>query len=190
MARQLSFRVAVRVLLALGLLGVLLAGTLAPGWFGGDPAADELPPSTTDPGPPATTLVPVDIRPPPPTTAPIAPIYVGVTLDGDLHLLEPDSPSVVFLGGVPLEIRRIDGLAATGNCDELRETFERWYPFARLLETVTDPSGVIGRAADGEAGDQADDEAARELAEFIEATTVSSVYARAAADALAAVPCE
>lgn len=174
-AVQFSPRAILRVLIVLGLLGVLLAGSLVPGWFGGDSEPTESASATTELVPPATTLVPVDIRPAPATTEPLVELYLGLMLDGRTHVLRADDPAVFFVAGVPLEIRRIDGLAANGSCDGLRQALDRWLPIAEALDELEQSSD--------------DDESTDDPARVLEVVRQASVYARAAFDALATLGC-
>lgn len=160
-----------KVVLVLAFLGILLAGSLAPDWFSGRPDPDASAPTTTEPGPPSTTLVPIDVRPAPPTTDAPAPVHLGTMLDGEPHLLRPDPPAVLFVGGVPLEIRRIERLSTNADCDGLRTTLEQWLSVAAILDEI-DPV---------DAGDISPD--------VIEVARAASVFARASFDALAELDC-
>lgn len=178
MAVQLSPRVILRVIIVLTLLGVLLAGSLAPSWFGGASERPESATTTTEPSPPSTTLVPVDLQRRPSTTEHLATFHVGTMLDGRPHMISSDDPGTFFLGGAPLEIRRIEGLTANGDCEGLREALERWLPIGAALEELEELEVATHE------GDEGDD-----LAQMVELSRQASVYARAAFDGLAMVGC-
>lgn len=169
-------RVVLRVVVVLAFLGILLAGSLAPGWFTGGSDPLDTATTTTEPGPPSTTLVPVDIRPAPPTSDPPVAVHIGTMLDGGMHVLRPDPPAVLFIGGIPLEIRRIDGLAANGDCAGLRTALDRWLPMAELLDEVDLVDD--GQVDDGQV-----------TVDALETARAASVFARAAFDALVGLDC-
>lgn len=169
MAVQLSPRVVLRVAVVLAFLGILLAGSLAPSLFRNDPAPVDGSTSTSVASSPATTLVPVDVRPEPPTTETASTVvHVGTMLDGGVHVLRPNPPEVVFVGGTPLEIRRIDALEAAEDCEGLRATLDRWLLGAAPLEEA---------------------ELDRPPGAALEMAQTSSVFARSAFDAMARLDC-
>ncbi len=122
------------------------------------------PTATLAPVTPSTTHVPVELGDEAPDAERVR-VHAAPMLDGEIHVLRSDDPATPFHDGEPVELRRINELAVAGDCDQLHDTLEFWL---RFVDDATDD-------------DIDDDERA--------GARRSSVFARAAFDAIAFIEC-
>lgn len=133
------------------------------------------PTSTLAPVAPSTTLVPVELGEGERPDSERVSVHAAPMLDGETHVLRSDDPATPFLDGEPAELRRIHELAIAGDCEQLHDTLDFWLRFI-------DDAAAVDDTDDDDTDDDTDDDdrsAARR----------TSVFARAAFDAIAFIEC-